>query len=194
VSNYLPILLMIVVGVAFAGLSIVASGLLGPKRATSAKAAPYECGIVPTLEPAERFPVKFYLIAMIFIIFDIEIVFLYPWAVIFGQLKTFGLVEMAVFGIAVVVAFYYLLSEGALDWGPANRLRITNTDGSLRTLSSTIRFVSIDPDTGSWGIDPPEGASAPGEESGDSNADTDTDTDSAEEYDPLEIVSLGEEQ
>jgi NADH-quinone oxidoreductase subunit A len=91
-SEYLPIFLMIVVGVAFASLSLVASNLLSPKRPTSAKLAPYECGIVPTVEPAERFPVKFYLIAMIFIVFDIEIIFLYPWAVVFNQLHTFGLI------------------------------------------------------------------------------------------------------
>ncbi len=138
-SNYLPILIMIVVGVAFAAVSIVASNLLSPSRSTAAKSAPYECGIVPTLEPAERFPVKFYLVAMIFVIFDIEIIFLYPWAVIFGQLKTFGLVEMVVFAVAVVAAFYYLLSAGALDWGPANRLRQAGPPD--RTLASTIRRV-----------------------------------------------------
>ncbi len=124
-SEYLPIFLMIILGVAFAGLSIVGSNLLSPSRPTQAKSAPYECGIVPTVEPAERFPVKFYLIAMIFIVFDIEIVFLYPWAIIFNQLRTFGLVEMGVFGVAVVVAFYYLMANGALSWGPVNRLRRT---------------------------------------------------------------------
>ena len=74
---------------------------------------------MPSKEPAERFPVRFYLVAMIFIIFDIEIVFLYPWAVIFDRLELFGLVEMVVFAIAVLVSFAYLLSNGALDWGPA---------------------------------------------------------------------------
>ncbi len=122
-SEYLPIFLMIVVGVAFASLSLVASNLLSPKRPTSAKLAPYECGIVPTVEPAERFPVKFYLIAMIFIVFDIEIIFLYPWAVVFNQLHTFGLIEMGVFAVAVAIAFYYLMANGALSWGPINKLR-----------------------------------------------------------------------
>src|SRR5882672_9730111 len=100
----------------FAGLSFVASRMLAPQRPTAAKLAPYECGIVPTREPAERFPVRFYLVAMIFIIFDIEIIFLYPWAVIFRRLELFGLVEMAVFAVAVFVSFLYLISRGALDW------------------------------------------------------------------------------
>ena len=82
-SEYLPILCLLVLAVLFAGLSFIASTIFAPKRSTPAKEAPYECGIVPTREPAERFPVRFYLVAMIFIIFDIEIIFIYPWAVIF---------------------------------------------------------------------------------------------------------------
>src|ERR1700738_4298491 len=106
----------------FAAMSFVASGVLGPRRReTSAKIAPYECGIVPSREPAERFPVRFYLVAMIFIIFDIEIVFTYPWAVVFSHdLGKYGLVEMVVFAVVVVVSFLYLISNGALDWGPVN--------------------------------------------------------------------------
>src|SRR5439155_3590876 len=73
-------------------------------------------------EPAERFPVKFYLVAMVFIVFDIELVFLYPWAVIFRRLELFGLVEMGIFLATVVVAFAYVLSVGALDWGPARKM------------------------------------------------------------------------
>src|SRR6476661_10623639 len=107
---------MIVLVVLFASLSFVASKLLGPKRPTAAKLAPYECGIVPEYEPAERFPVKFYLVAMVFIIFDIELVFLYPWAIIFRRLELFGLVEMGVFILTVIIAFAYVLSVGALDW------------------------------------------------------------------------------
>ena len=83
---YLPILCMIVLVVLFASLSFVASKLLGPKRPTSAKQAPYECGIVPEYEPAERFPVKFYLVAMAFIVLDVEIVFLYPFTTVFRGL------------------------------------------------------------------------------------------------------------
>src|ERR1700730_561361 len=120
-DQYLPIVAMLVLATLFGALSFTASRLLGPSRPTSAKLAPYECGIVPSREPAQRFPVRFFLVAMIFIIFDIEIIFLYPWAVIYRQLDTFGFGEMVVFAIAVFVSFLYLISNGALDWGPAQR-------------------------------------------------------------------------
>ena len=122
-DQYLPILLLLVLGALFAGLSFGASKLLAPRQKPSAqKVAPYECGIVPSREPPTRFPVRFYLVAMIFIIFDIEVIFLYPWAVVFRQLRAFGLVEVLVFAAVVLVAFMYLVSNGALQWGPARRL------------------------------------------------------------------------
>jgi len=113
---------MLILATVFAAGSFIASTLLAPKRPTAAKLAPYECGIVPEHEPAERFPVRFYLVAMVFIIFDIELVFLYPWAVVFRRLEIFGLIEMGIFLITVIVAFAYVLSVGALDWGPARRM------------------------------------------------------------------------
>jgi NADH-quinone oxidoreductase subunit A len=113
---------MLILATAFAAGSFLASTFLAPTRPTAAKLAPYECGIVPEYEPAERFPVKFYLVAMVFIVFDIELVFLYPWAVIFRRLELFGLVEMGVFLLTVVVAFAYVLSVGALDWGPPRKM------------------------------------------------------------------------
>jgi NADH-quinone oxidoreductase subunit A len=140
-DQYLPIFTIFVLGVAFAALSFATSSLLGPSRPTTAKMAPYECGIVPNREPAQRFPVRFYLVAMIFIIFDIEIIFLYPWAVIYHQLDLFGLAEMVVFSIAVVVSLAYLLSNGALDWGPARRLAQTVAPNRMRSSTSTIRRV-----------------------------------------------------
>jgi NADH-quinone oxidoreductase subunit A len=118
VRDYLPILCMIVLVVLFVLLSFVASTFLAPKRPTSAKEAPYECGIVPEYEPAERFPVKFYLVAMAFIVLDVEIVFLYPFATVFRGLGLFGLVAMSAFILVLLVPFAYLLSVGALDWGP----------------------------------------------------------------------------
>src|SRR2546423_12468961 len=122
-AQYLPLLAIFVLAGLFAGVSFFASGVLGPRRhPTAAKIAPYECGIVPDREPAERFPVRFYLVAMIFIIFDIEIIFLYPWAVIFRQLRGFGLIEMVAFAVAVFASFVYLIANGALDWGPARRV------------------------------------------------------------------------
>ncbi len=146
-AAYLPILILFVLAQLFVFGSIVASTVLGPRRRESAaKTGPYECGIVPDQEPAERFPVRFYLVAMIFIIFDIEIIFLYPWAVRFNALGLFGLVEMVIFSIAVVVAFTYLISNGALDWAPMNRLRRLEASAgrasSGRTTSSTIRKVA----------------------------------------------------
>jgi NADH-quinone oxidoreductase subunit A len=113
---------MLILATVFAAGSFVASTFLAPKRPTAAKLAPYECGIVPEYESAERFPVKFYLVAMVFIVFDIELVFLYPWAIIFRRLELFGLVEMGVFILTVIIAFAYVLSVGALDWGPARKM------------------------------------------------------------------------
>ena len=139
-ADYLPILVLFVLGMLFAVLSFVGSKMLAPKqKPTAAKTAPYECGIVPNIEPPTRFPVRFYLIAMIFIIFDIEIVFIYPWAVIYRQLDTFGLAEMVVFAIAVFVSFLYLISNGALTWGPEKTL---HSGMPSRTSESTITRIS----------------------------------------------------
>jgi NADH-quinone oxidoreductase subunit A len=142
-NDYLPIIVLLVLGVVFVAVSFVASSLFAPrKRPTVAKLAPYECGIVPDREPPQRFPVRFYLVAMIFIIFDIEIVFLYPWAVVFHQLRAFGLVEILVFAAVVFVSFMYLVSHGALDWGPAKRLRPAT---GARTTESTVTRVGSRP-------------------------------------------------
>ena len=116
--DYLPILCMIVLVVLFVLLSFIASKLLGPKRPTSAKEAPYECGIVPEYELAERFPVKFYLVAMSFIVLDVEIVFLYPFSIVYRGLGLFGLIAIATFVLVLLVPFAYLLSVGALEWAP----------------------------------------------------------------------------
>jgi NADH-quinone oxidoreductase subunit A len=134
-TDYLPILVMLILATLFAAGSFLASALLAPKRPTAAKLAPYECGIIPEYEPAERFPVKFYLVAMVFIIFDIELVFLYPWAVVFRRLELFGLIEMGIFLVTVLIAFAYVLSVGALDWGPARKLSRFAGSPVLRTSS-----------------------------------------------------------
>jgi len=136
VDQYLPILGLLILGALFASGSFVASALLAPrKRPTEAKLAPYECGIIPEIEPPQRFPVRFYLVAMIFVIFDIEIVFMYPFAVIFRQLGLFGLVEVVTFSFTVFGALLFLVSEGALSWGPAKVLVKGLPD---RTSSSTV--------------------------------------------------------
>ena len=121
-EQYLPILALIVLVFLFAAISFVTSKLLGPKRPTSAKVAPYECGIVPEVEPAERFPVRFYLIAMAFIVLDVEIIFLYPFTTILRPLGTYGVITMGVFLLVLLVPFAYLLSTGAVDWGPAKQI------------------------------------------------------------------------
>ena len=121
-AEYLPILVMAGLVVAFVSLSFIASQLLAPLRPNSAKQSPYECGIVPEQEPAERFPVKFYLVAMSFIVLDVEIVFLYPFAVVYRSLGPFGLFAMAAFVLVLLVPFAYLLSVGALEWGPVKDL------------------------------------------------------------------------
>jgi NADH-quinone oxidoreductase subunit A len=145
VGQYLPILAMTVLAVAFAGISLTMSRLVAPRRSTTAKRAPYECGIVPSREPPERFPVRFYLVAMIFIVFDIEIIFLYPWAVIYRNLGAFGLIEVLVFALAVFVSFVYLISNGALDWGPVHRARkLSPMVSSERTTTTTVRRVGLE--------------------------------------------------
>jgi NADH-quinone oxidoreductase subunit A len=116
-SDYLPIVLLAGLGAAFAVASVVVSRLVGPRRPTPAKLAPYECGIVPEQSPkSERFPVKFYVVAMLFIVFDIETIFLFPWAVTFRQLGLFGLVEMVIFIGLVFVAYVYVWQRGGLEW------------------------------------------------------------------------------
>jgi len=140
VAAYLPIVVLLALSAVFAAGSFVASRLLAPRRPTAAKEGPYESGIVPTSDPAQRFPVKFYLVAMIFVIFDIEIIFTYPWAVIYGRdLGRYGLVEMIVFVFALVVSFLYLIANGALDWGPV-RAR-PRPEMQERTTRSTVQRV-----------------------------------------------------
>ena len=115
--DYLPILLMGVLAIVFAVASLGVSALLRPHRPNSVKLSAYECGNEPVRLPrGERFSVKFYVVAMLFIIFDIETIFLFPWAVTFRQLGLFGLIEMAVFIGLVLVAYAYVWKKGGLDW------------------------------------------------------------------------------
>src|SRR5690606_33432439 len=115
---YVPILVLAVLAFGFAAVTVVLGAITGPKRYNRAKVEAYECGIEPTPQPAGcgRFPVKYYLTAMLFIIFDIEIIFLYPWAVAFDQLGVFGLVEMVLFLLTVLVAYAYVWRRGGLEW------------------------------------------------------------------------------
>ena len=115
---YIPILVLAVLALGFAVFSVTMGSLLGPKRWNKAKLDAYECGIEPTPVPlgGGKIPVKFYLTAMLFIVFDIEIIFLYPWAVNFNALGLFGFVEMVLFIVTVFVAFAYVWRRGGLDW------------------------------------------------------------------------------
>ncbi len=117
-TPYLPIVALFVLAGGFAVFSVGIAGFIGPKRYNRAKLDAYECGIEPTPQPAGggRFPVKFYLTAMLFIVFDIEIIFLYPWAVANKELGVFGLVEMVLFIATVFIAYAYVWRRGGLDW------------------------------------------------------------------------------
>jgi NADH-quinone oxidoreductase subunit A len=115
---YLPILVLGILGAAFAIFSVAAPSIVGPRRYNRARLDAYECGIDPTPQPigGGRFPIKYYLTAMLFIVFDIEIVFLYPFAVAFDQLRLFGLLEMIVFIVTVLAVYAYVWRRGGLEW------------------------------------------------------------------------------
>ena len=146
-NQYLPLVTLLILAILFCVVSALVSKIVSPKAPSAAKSAPYECGIVPRRDPPERFPVRFYLVAMIFIIFDIEIIFLYPYAVLHGELGAFGVWEMVVFAIAVFASFVYLIANGALDWGPLHRIRPVVDEGMVaatRTSRTTIRRVGLE--------------------------------------------------
>ena len=141
-GQYLPIVVLATLAVLFGAISLVASKLLAPRRPNTAKSAPYECGIVPSREAPERFPVSFYIIAMLFIMFDIEIIFAYPYAVDREFLGTYGFLEMVSFSAVFFVAFVYMIARGALDWGPLQRVSKLETQESLGfTTTSSVRVV-----------------------------------------------------
>jgi NADH-quinone oxidoreductase subunit A len=113
---YFPIFVLIFVVTVVALLILGLSYLLGRRVPTKEKLSPYECGVEPIEDARGRFPIKFYLIAILFIIFDIEVVFLYPWAVIYKKLALFGLIEMGVFLLILLVGYFYIIKKGALKW------------------------------------------------------------------------------
>ena len=115
---YFPVVVQIIIAIAVAGGLIGISTLLGKRGKSPLKDTPYESGMAPVGSARERFSVKFYLVGMIFILFDIEAVFLFPWVVVFRELKLFGLAEMFVFVVLVLVGFFYVYKKGVLEWGP----------------------------------------------------------------------------
>ena len=144
-SQYLPVIALMVLAILFGALSFVGSRLLAPRRPSAAKEAPYECGIVPSREPPERFPVGFYVVAMLFIMFDIEIIFLYPYAVDYRYLGVSAFWTMFSFSIVFFAAFVYVIARGALDWGPLRKERpLSAAVSPARTTTSTIRRVGLE--------------------------------------------------
>jgi NADH-quinone oxidoreductase subunit A len=115
-ARYLPLLIHFLLALGLAGVIVGLSELLGPHRFSRVKMQPYECGITPVGDARQRFSVKFYLVAMLFILFDVEAVFLYPWAIIYKDLKMFGFWEMLVYIGIILVGFFYIWKKGALDW------------------------------------------------------------------------------
>ncbi len=122
-ADYLPIALMTILGLVFGGISLFMSRMLAPNNPTPEKLAPYECGIVPLQEPNERFPVKFYLVAMLFVIFDVEIIFLFLWAVQMEQFGWAGVGAVVVFMVMLIETLAYVWKRGALDWNVQRRAR-----------------------------------------------------------------------
>lgn len=115
-QSYLPILIQLLLAAAVGAAILGLSTLVGVKRPTREKLSPYECGIAPVGDARERFSVSFYLIGMLFILFDVEAVFLYPWAVVYKSLKWFGFVEMFLYIVILLAGYVYIWKKGALDW------------------------------------------------------------------------------
>ena len=131
-------------------VEILASRLLAPRRRTVVKESPYECGVDLVDTSSQRHTVRFFLVAMLFIVFDVEIIFLYPWAVSNGELGLFGLVAVLIFSFAVFESFLYLISNGALNWGPSRKMSADRGNqqpgapgavSSQRTAATTVRRV-----------------------------------------------------
>ena len=113
---YIPIFLFILVAIGFAIVTLIVAGLVHPSRYNRVKLQPYECGIEPVTDARDRYSVRYYLVAMLFVIFDVETVFMFPWAVVMDELLLFGLIEMLIFLFILVVGYAYAWRKGALEW------------------------------------------------------------------------------
>jgi NADH-quinone oxidoreductase subunit A len=120
---YFPVLVQVLIAAGLASVLILASTVLGKRARSPLKDTPYESGMAPVGSARERFSVKFYLVGMLFILFDIEAIFLYPWVVVFRELKMFAFVEMLVFVVFILSGFFYIWKKGALDWSGADVAR-----------------------------------------------------------------------
>jgi NADH-quinone oxidoreductase subunit A len=143
-GQYLAVVALIILAILFAAISLAVSVLLNKRHPNAAKSAPYECGIVPSREPPNRFPVGFYLVAMLFIMFDIEIVFLYPYAVSRQTLGAYGFWEIVSFSAVFFLSIVYVVAKGALDWGPLQRRHPVGAVSNERTTATTIRRVGLE--------------------------------------------------
>jgi NADH-quinone oxidoreductase subunit A len=114
--DYLPLLILILVAVGFAGIAIAVPILFGPHKKNKQKLEPYESGIIPFSDARRRFPIKYYLVAMLFLLFDIEVIFLYPWAVVLRDLRVLALIPMSFFLLMLIIGLVYEWKKGALDW------------------------------------------------------------------------------
>ncbi|MGA8597785.1 MAG: NADH-quinone oxidoreductase subunit A [Bryobacteraceae bacterium] len=131
-ETYFPVLVQIVIALVVAGGMIGASAVVGRKVRDRVKDSPYESGMTPVGSARERFSVKYYLVAMLFILFDIEAIFLYPWAVVYRELKMFGFIEMLLFIVLVLCGFFYIWKKGVLDWSTEDREDTDSTGETQR--------------------------------------------------------------
>jgi NADH-quinone oxidoreductase subunit A len=144
-GQYLPLVTMFILAAVFGVISRFANDVLLKRKPTASKIAPYECGILPSRDNPERFPVSFYLVAMLFIMFDIEIIFLYPYAVSRGTLGAYGFWAILVFSVVFFLSFVYEVAKGGLDWGPLRRERRESPLVSAeRTTATTVRRVGLE--------------------------------------------------
>ncbi|MBS1847510.1 MAG: NADH-quinone oxidoreductase subunit A [Actinobacteria bacterium] len=143
-AQYLPIFTLSILAIGFAAGQIALARFVGPRNVNNAKYAPYECGIVPEVDPPRRFPVRFYLVALIFVVFDVEVIFLYPYVLVYRSLGLFGLVEMALFSVAVVACLIFLIANGALDWGPSGVVRRPTEEIVRATEADGVRLVGLE--------------------------------------------------
>ena len=145
-GQYLAVVLLLGLGVLLASGSFITNKIMVKGRPNAAKVAPYECGIVATQDPPERFGVGFYMVAMLFIIFDIEIVFLFPYVVARGELGSYAFFEILAFSVVFFAAFVYAVAKGGLDWGPVRQhlRRLSPAVSAERTTATTIRRVGLE--------------------------------------------------
>jgi NADH-quinone oxidoreductase subunit A len=129
--DYLPIAVMLILAGGFVAISLLVSRLVSPHNPTPEKLAPYECGILPEVEPVQRFPVKFYLVAMLFVIFDVEIIFLFAWASRFTDLHWYGVAAVGIFTFFVLETLAYVWKRGALDWYVHRRGRYRDVESDV---------------------------------------------------------------